>query len=55
MTTFSDTSPEIERLQVELMRQTPAWRKLYLVDQMNQTVRLLTLRGRGQRLLEDGP
>jgi len=55
MTTFSDTSPEIERLQVELMRQTPAWRKLYLVDQMNQTVRLLALSGLRQRYPEAGP
>ena len=55
MTTFSDTSPEIERLQVELMRQTPAWRKLYLVDQMNQTVRLLALSGLRQRHPEAGP
>ena len=55
MTTFSDTSPEIERLQVELMQQTPAWRKLYRVAHMNQTVRLLALSGLRQRHPRAGP
>ena len=46
---ISDTDPKIERLQVELMRASPAWRKLELVAQMNKTVRLLMLTGLRQR------
>ena len=47
MSTFrlSDTSPDAERVQIELMRRAPAWRKLELVGQMNETVRLLALSG----------
>jgi hypothetical protein len=46
---LSDTSPAAERLQIELMRQAPSWRKAYLVGQMTETVRLLTLSGLRQR------
>lgn len=48
-TLFSDTTPAAERLQIELMRQAPAWRKAYLVGQMTETVRLLALSGLRQR------
>ncbi len=42
---FPDTSPEAERVLFELLRQAPAWRKLHMVGEMNQTVRTLTLSG----------
>lgn len=45
----SDTHPGAERVQVELMRRAPAWRKLRMVGQMNETVRLLALSGLRQR------
>jgi hypothetical protein len=51
----SDTSPEIERLQIERLRQLPPWRKLALVGEMNQTVRTLALAGLRQRYPEDTP
>ncbi len=44
-----DTRPEAERVQIELLRQASAWRKLALVGQLNQTVRLLALEGLKQR------
>lgn len=36
---FPDTCPEAEQVQIELLRQAPAWRKLEMVGQLNQTVR----------------
>jgi len=39
---LSDTSPEIEKLRIELIRQMPPWKRLYLAGQMIQAVRLLT-------------
>ncbi len=44
-----DTSPEAERVQIELLRQAPIWRKLAMVGQLNQTVRFLALEGLRQR------
>ena len=50
MSTLSaDTSPEAERMQFELLRRAPAWRKMQMVGEMNQTVRMLALAGLRQR------
>jgi hypothetical protein len=46
---FPDTRPEAEQVQIKLLRQTPAWRKLEMVGQMNQTLRTLALSGLRQR------
>lgn len=46
---LSDTHRDAERVQIELMRQAPPWRKLYLLGQLNQTVKLLALCGLRQR------
>jgi hypothetical protein len=56
MATLSlDTHPEIERLQIRQLRQMPAWRKMALVGEMNQTVRTLALAGLRQRYPGDTP
>jgi hypothetical protein len=56
MTTLSpDTSPAIERLQIERLRQMPPWRKLALMAEMCQTVQLLALAGLRQRYPNDTP
>ena len=41
----SDTSAEAEAVQLEMFRQAPAWRKLQLLEQLNQSVKLLALSG----------
>jgi hypothetical protein len=41
----SDTSPDAERVQIELLRRTSPARKLELVGQLNETVRALALAG----------
>jgi hypothetical protein len=56
MTTLSpDTHPEIERLQIERLRQMPPWRKVALMAEMGQTVRALAMAGLRQRHPEDTP
>ncbi len=52
-TPSSDTHPDIESIQIERLRQTPPWRKLALVGEMNQTVRTLALAGLRQRHPDD--
>lgn len=42
---FSDTHPEMEALQIRLLREAPAWRKLEIMAQLNASVRLLALSG----------
>lgn len=44
-----DTTPDAERVQMTLLRQAPSWRKLEMVGQLNQTVRVLMLEGLRQR------
>ena len=40
-----DTSPETERVLIELLRRTPSWRRLQLADRMSATVRDLCMAG----------
>ena len=44
-----DTDPEAERVQIEIWRGMPEWRKLQLVAGMNAMVRGLVLAGLRQR------
>jgi hypothetical protein len=48
-TPLTDTHPDAERVQIELLRRAPAWRKLDMVGQLNATVRTLALSGLRQR------
>ena len=44
-----DTSPEAEAVLFKLWRETPGWRKLELMEDMNRTVRQLALVGLKRR------
>lgn len=44
-TLFPDTRPEAEAVLFELLRKAPAWRKLEMVGELNETVRTLALGG----------
>jgi hypothetical protein len=56
MATLSrDTDPTTERLQIEGLRQMPAWRKLAMVANMNRLVRVLALAGLRERHPNDSP
>ena len=52
---FSDTRPEAEAVLIGMLRQAPPWRKLRMVDQLNQTVRTLALSGLRQRYPDAPP
>lgn len=44
-----DTSDEVEALLFQMWRETPAWRKLALLSEMNQAARQLALAGLRRR------
>ncbi len=48
-TFFSDTHPKMEALQIELIRRMPAWKKIAIVEGLNETVKTLAARGLQQR------
>ena len=50
-----DTSPEAERVLIELLRQAPAWRKLRMVEDTNRSVKDLLMAGLRQRFPQDPP
>ena len=50
-----DTAPEIERMQVELLRAMPSWRKAALVGEMWRTVRMMAMVGLRERHPQDSP
>lgn len=54
-TLLTDTHPDIERLQIERLRQMPAWRKMALMADMSRTVQTLALAGLRQRYPLDTP
>jgi hypothetical protein len=50
-----DTSPDIEDVQIEGLRQMHPWRKMALMAEMSQTVRALAMAGLRQRHPDDTP
>jgi hypothetical protein len=54
-TLFPDTHPEAEKVLFDLLQKMPAWRKLEMVGQLNQTVRTLALNGLRLRYPDDSP
>jgi hypothetical protein len=50
---FPDTRPEAEAVLIRLLREAPPWRKLEMVDQLNQSVKLLALAGLRRRYPEE--
>jgi hypothetical protein len=52
---ISDTHPDAERVQIDLLRKAPAWRKLELVGQLNAALRTLALSGLQQRHPNSSP
>ena len=50
-----DTSPEAERVLIELLRQAPAWRKLRMVEDTNRSVKDLLMTGLRHRFPQDSP
>ena len=44
-TQSTDTSPESERVLIDLLRRTPPWRRLQLADRMSATAREMAMAG----------
>jgi hypothetical protein len=51
---YSDSHPEIEGLQIELLRRVPPWKKLEMMAQLNASARQLALQGLRQRFPQAG-
>ena len=45
----ADTHSKMEALQIQIIRHMPAWEKLSIVDDLNETVRTLAICGIRQR------
>jgi hypothetical protein len=45
----SDTHPKMEELQIEFIRRMPPWKKMSIVDGLNETVKTLAITGIRQR------
>jgi hypothetical protein len=50
-----DTHPDIRRLQIERLREMAPWRKIALMVELSETVRLLALAGLRHRYPDDTP
>ena len=46
---LSDTNPKTEELRLQLLRQTPPWRKAQMCGQMYETIKLLAYQGLRKR------
>jgi hypothetical protein len=46
---FSDTHPKMEAMQIQVIRRMPAWKKISMVDGLNDTVKTLAVTGIKQR------
>jgi hypothetical protein len=48
-TLSSDTHPKMEALQIQIIRRMPPWKKIAVMDGLNDTVKMLALSGIQQR------
>jgi hypothetical protein len=42
---YPDTHPKMEALQIEIIRRMPTWKKIAIVDDLNETVKTLAMSG----------
>jgi hypothetical protein len=52
---YSDTHPKIEAMQIRIIRKMPAWKKISIVDGLNEMVKTLAVTGLKQRHPEAPP
>lgn len=45
----SDTHPKMEALQIQVIRRMSAWKKISIVDDLNETVKAMAVSGIRQR------
>jgi hypothetical protein len=51
----SDTHPKMEKIQLDLIRRMPSWKKIAVVGDLNDTVRAFAVSGIKQRHPEASP
>jgi len=51
---YTDTDPKVEALQVQLLREAPAWRKMEMLAGLNISARSIALAGLHKRFPEAG-
>lgn len=54
-TLFPDTRPEAEAVLIRLLREAPPWRKLEMIGQMNEAVKIMVRSGLKERFPNDTP
>ena len=54
-TLSADTSPRAEKIQIEIIRRMPSWKRLAVVDDLNETVKAFAISGLKQRHPEASP
>jgi hypothetical protein len=54
-TLFPDTRPEAEAVLIRLLRESPPWRKVEMVGQINAAVKTMMLSGLKERYPKDPP
>lgn len=52
---YSDTHPKMEQMQIEIIRRLPLWKKMGIVDGLNETVKTLAISGIKQRHPDASP
>jgi len=45
----SDTHPKMEALQIQIIRRMPGWKKISIVNDLNETIKSLAVSGIKQR------
>lgn len=45
----SDTHPKMEALQIQVIRHMPAWKKISMVNDLNETIKTLAVSGIKER------
>lgn len=46
---FPDTHPKMEAMQIEIIRRMPSWKKIAIMEGLNETVKTLTISGIKER------
>ena len=54
-TLSDDTNPGAEKIQIEIIRRMPPWKKLAVVDDLNETVKAFAVSGLTQRHPDASP
>jgi hypothetical protein len=52
---FPDTDPKMEAIQIQLIRRMPSWKKISILEGLNETVKMLAVSGIKERYPQATP